>query len=430
MSRYAAGWRTSSALWAAPLVLVLVWYVSSASGSGHLAYWGRNTPIVAYCLPFYAPAVAACAAWEAGRLRRAGVSRLGPVRNRYAIALRALVPVLALGVAAIAASLLAMRIKSGPAHDWPHLGVLGMCALLVVVHAMFGYAAGNVLPRLLAPPLVLIADYLALVLPKTVTDPMWLRELTGMLDPPHGDLTTTVNPSALVAPALVAVGFALAVLIAAELTRVRGSRLLGALVSTGACVSCLAVFTVAAVSPVRAWEGDPPPWPRTDPPVCTGAAPRICVPEEAGGELDRLARTAHSVLPRLAAAGAGRPERLAAVSEAVHLEQGTWRVYAEPDMAEVQVKATLAVSPLTALPSCPPGSGDTGTLAAWLMLKAGIKADDVEQLLGNAVFGTLEARVLKLPESDQRAWFTRNMKLLDACKPTPQTAVDYAGTGG
>ncbi|MEV5011671.1 hypothetical protein [Streptomyces sp. NPDC055692] len=428
--RIATALRTTSVAWVAPLVFAWVWLVSSHEAANAPAYWAGNTALVGHTLPFYAPACAAFAAWEAGRLRRAEVHRLAPVRGRYAIAISALWPVVLLGVAAVVVCLLTVRLATGAAHDWPHLGVLAMAGYLITVHTVLGYGLGMLLPRVLATPLILVVDYLCLVMPVTIVDPMWLRELTGWLDAPYGDLTTTTNPVALAVPMVLATGILAAVLVSAEIARWRRHRVVRVGAATAASVICLSVFTVSAILPVRDWNGDPPLHPRTDPPVCTGDSPRICVPVEAADSLKPLTDAAKEVVPRLVDAGLGPPKELAFVSEAADIDTQTWRLFLYRDMGDVDMKASIAASALPPIPPCPDTSdvrsGHAGTLAAWLMVTAGMSVDEIQSQHGQKLAAdpqvmTVVDRETKLPPDHQLAWFTRNVTLLQQCKPAPET---------
>ncbi|WP_158690648.1 DUF7224 domain-containing protein [Streptomyces sp. 142MFCol3.1] len=431
--------RTTSVIWIAPLVLAWVWLVTSHEAANEPAYWAGNTALVGHTLPFYAPACAAFAAWEAGRMRRAGVHRLAAVRGRYTIAIGTLWPVALLGVAGVMMCLLTVRLETGAAHDWPHLGVLAMAGYLITAHTVLGYGLGMVLPRILATPLILVVDYLCLVMPVTVVDPMWLRELTGWLAAPYGDVTTTMNPVALVVPMVLATGFLAAVLASAEIARWRRTRAVRVAAAAAASLVCLSVFTVAAILPVRDWNGDPPLRARTDPPVCTGEAPRICVPLEASGSLDQLAATAKEIVPRLVDAGLEPPQELAFVSEAADIDARTWRLFLQRDMSDIDVRASIAASALPTIPPCPTTSdtrtGHAGTLAAWLMVKAGMDADEIQgqysqKLAADPQVMSVVDRETKRSSAEQLSWFTRNVTLLQHCKPAPETMPAVARTRG
>ncbi|WP_409471195.1 DUF7224 domain-containing protein [Streptomyces sp. HC307] len=437
--RIATALRTTSVIWIAPLVLAWVWLVTSHEAANEPAYWAGNTALVGHTLPFYAPACAAFAAWEAGRMRRAGVHRLAPVRGRYAIAISALWPVALLGVAGVMVCLLTVRLETGAAHDWPHLGVLAMAGYLITVHTVLGYGLGMLLPRILATPLILVIDYLCLVMPVTVVDPMWLRELTGWLAAPYGDVTITMNPVALAVPMVLATGVLAAVLVSAEIARWRRTRVVRVGAAAVASLVCLSVFTVSAVLPVRDWNGDPPLRARTDPPVCTGDSPRICVPVEVAGSLDQLAAAAKEIVPRLVEAGLEPPEKIAFVSEAADIDPGTWRLFLLRGMSDVDVRASIAASALPTIPPCPTKSdartGHAGTLAAWLMVKAGMDVDEIrsqysQKLAADPRVMSVVDRETKLSPHEQLSWFTRNVTLLQQCKPAPETMPAVASAEG
>ncbi|MFE2291163.1 hypothetical protein [Streptomyces sp. NPDC059452] len=437
--RIATALRTTSVVWVAPLVLAWVWLVTSHEAAGAPAYWAGNTALVGHTLPFYAPACAAFAAWEAGRLRRAGIHRLAPVRGRYAIAFGALWPVVLLGVAAVVVCLLTLRLATGAAHDWPHLGVLAMAGYLITVHTVLGYGLGMLLPRILATPLILVVDYLCLVMPVTVVDPMWLRELTGWLDAPYGDVTVTTNPVALAVPMVLATGVLAAVLAGAEIARWRRHRAVRVGVGAVASLVCLGVFALLAVLPVRDWDGDPPPYARTDAPVCTGDSPRICVPLEAADSLERLTGTAKELVPRLVDAGLEPPEELAFVAETADTDARTWKLFLHRDMGDLDVKASVAASALPPIPPCPTESdvrtGHVGTLMAWLMVKAGMSVDEIQgqysqKLAADPQVMSVVKRETKRSPADQLAWFRSNVTLLQQCKPAPGTLPAVATTEG
>ncbi|ROQ81130.1 hypothetical protein OG322_19515 [Streptomyces sp. NBC_01260] len=428
--RVATALRTTGAVWIAPLVLGWVWLVTAHEASNEPAYWAGNTVLVGHTLPFYAPACAAFAAWEAGRLRRAGVHRLGAVRGRYAIAFGVLWPVALLGVAAVVACLITVRLQTGAAHDWPHPGVLAMAGYLIVVHTVVGYGLGMMLPRILATPVILVVDYLCLVMPVTITSPMWLRELTGWLDAPYGDVTITVNPMALVVPMLMATGFLAAVLVSAEIARWRRNRFVRIGAAAVASAVCLGVFTASAVAPVRDWTGDPPPQARTDAPVCADGSPRVCVPVEAAASLGPLTEASKEVVPLLVGAGLKPPKELAFVSEAAHIDKQTWRLFLYRDMRDVDLKASVAASALPVIPPCDTSTdvqeGNVGTLAAWLMVKAGLDEEAIrgqysEKRAADPRLASVVRKVTKLSPEEQLSWYTRNVRLLQQCKPAPET---------
>lgn len=424
-----AALRTSSALWAAPLVFVLSWYIAGEEASNSVAHWGHATAVAAFVMPFYAVACATCAAWEAGRLKKAGAYRLAPVRGQAAIALSVLWPVLVLGVAAVGIALLRTRLEVGPAHDWPHLGVLAMCGYLLVAHTLVGFAVGLVLPRWLAPPLVLVGDYLAITMGVTVTNPWWLRDLSGWLWV-ESDPTTSVHPTSLTTPALWATGVLCAALTAVAVARMRVRRPARSAAAGLAAAVVLGVFAVAAVLPVRDWTGDPPPWPRADPTVCTEAAVSICVYPEAADQLAALGRAADQVLPRLEQAGIARPERLAHLSRAAEPPPGTWPLSIDDRMAEVEIQESVAAAAL-GWPATACGSGGSGRLLSdylklrgWLVATAGITeitaGEDSAHSHGLSSQEAAAVRgVLELPQAEQLAWFERGAELQRTCEPMP-----------
>ncbi|WP_436737930.1 DUF7224 domain-containing protein [Streptomyces sp. BBFR102] len=419
--------RTSGVLWLAPLVLGMSWHLTHFDSRRLPPYWAGNTALAALCVAMYGPACAALAARQAGRLRRAGLPGLAPVRSRYATALNALWPVAALGVAAVGVSLVTVRIDTGSAHDWPHLGVLALCGALIAAHTVAGYAAGWVLPRLLAPPLVLVADYLWIVLPNTIVDPMWPRHLTGMLDGPVGNFALTTHPVALWAPGILAVGVALAVVLGGEAARLpvlARSRLprFGAAAAVGAIV--VAACGAFASAPVRGWDGDPPPYARSDAPVCTGSAPRVCVPADFGGDLGTITEAADSVVDRLAEAGVPRPRQISYVTaDPADRRADTWYHFLRPGADRTEAERAIAMAAAPPL-DCRGYVGSGSALEAWLLLTTGTDRDTVARMVLRQDLLLLDDLVLPLSRAEQGLWFTETSASLRKCRYTADADAD------
>lgn len=411
--------RASSVKWPAAPLLIMVWWLSADISRGTIpAYWPDGTSVTAYCLFVIAPVCAACAAWEAGRLRKGRIATLAPVRNRYLIYAQALVPVAALGLAAVVVSLTAVRLTMGSALGWPTPSVLGMIAVLVAAHIVIGFAAGNTLPRLLAPAIVLVADYLWIALPPTF-NAMWVRHLTGHLETGIS-VAEDINPTSLLAPVVLAGGLAAGIVLASAVGR---RRLLGALLGT----ACAASACVLAYSLVSDWGPSAPITTRAGAMECEGSTPQVCVPRELAPNIPTLQRAAADVLPKLQAAGIEEPQKLSYVSRATKTDERTWPLYVSPFMTDDDARASIAEAALPPLPDCLANTdayvGEPRSLHIWLALAAGVGPETVTNAYGPDALDQI-ASVRKLAPSDQAAWFHRNVALLKRCAPAPETVAD------
>lgn len=69
-------------------------------------------------------------------------------------------------------------VRSGtvPSLDSLRLPLMGM--VISVAHAIFGFALGTVLPRLIATPVVAVVDWIAVAFTRAA-QPYWLRHVSG-----------------------------------------------------------------------------------------------------------------------------------------------------------------------------------------------------------------------------------------------------------
>lgn len=409
--------RSSSVPWAAGPLVLLVWYMSDDLGGRVVpAYWESASAIPAYCLFAIAPICAACAAWEAGRLRRGGVAQLGAARAQLTVIAHALTPVAFLGLAAVTWSFLTVRVAMGSALDWPSLSVIAMIALVLIAHMLLGFAAGCMLPRLLAPALILVLDYMWMTLPPTF-DTMWVRHLTGHLETGL-PVTDRINPDSVLAPVVLAAGIAAAGLLIAI---TNGSRRLAA---ATAGVLCVALAGTLGHRLVADWGPSAPALARTDKPTCAGQDPEICVPRELASAIPALEQASAAVLPRLAEVGISAPQRLDTASRATRVGSNTWRVYASPYLTEDDARAEVAAAALPDLPDCLAHTdayiGDPRPLQVWLLLAGGVPDDVVTDHYGPDAVSAL-ADVRAMPSAEQLDWYQRNTRLLQKCEPSPET---------
>lgn len=177
MIRLRTALRVMPAIWLAlPLIAFACWYVTLLYPSD--GYAVDATSKASMTIAFVGAVLAACAAWEGSRLRRAGLWEAPSVRSRWAIAFWALLPVVLVGLVAVTAAMVVnlARSDAGLVPDWRF--VL-MTTIDLVAYASAGFAAGLLLPIVVAGPLAIVATFFWIGFVPAM-DPVWLRHLTGM----------------------------------------------------------------------------------------------------------------------------------------------------------------------------------------------------------------------------------------------------------
>jgi hypothetical protein len=256
-----------------------------------------------------APVSSACAAWDVGRLRRAGVLRAPVVRPQPAVVVRAALPSLLLGVLGmVAAWLLTVpsAVGSPPGRD---VLLLGTAFAVVVGAVSVGAVAGTFLPHGPAAAGCLVLGYFWFVYPPAI-EPLWLRHLTGF---ESGCCVATVQaaPAGVLAPVVLALGItvACALLVGApwfSVGQLWARRPATTALRLTAAVACVGIGTGVAVSLVDGF-GDTPTVTRTTPTTCAGSAPRVCVWPKHASELPDLVTHARHFEAVLAGQGLAVP---------------------------------------------------------------------------------------------------------------------------
>lgn len=176
MVRLRTALRTMPAFWLAiPLGVLAAAYVGFLYPSDGYAVdasaQGTST------LPFIAPFVAGCAAWEGSRLRRGRVWSTPSVRSRLAIGFWVVLPVVLVGVMAVTIAILAQLARSGG--GLPDVRFIAMSALDLAAFGALGLAVGLLLPFAVAGPVAIVVPFLWLAFLPAM-EPVWMRHLTGM----------------------------------------------------------------------------------------------------------------------------------------------------------------------------------------------------------------------------------------------------------
>lgn len=177
MIRLASLARAAPAIWLAiPICLLAGFYVTLLPPSDRYAV--DATAKATAVLPFVGAFAAACAAWEAGRLRRARIWGGPWARSRLEIAAWCIVPAVLVGIVAVGIAVGHQLLRSdalgGP--DW---AIVALAALNLVAYATAGFALGLALPFAIAGPTAIVGAIIWLAFVPAM-DPVWLRHLTGM----------------------------------------------------------------------------------------------------------------------------------------------------------------------------------------------------------------------------------------------------------
>ncbi|MFJ8599137.1 hypothetical protein ACIREM_10475 [Streptomyces shenzhenensis] len=418
--------RANAAVLATPLLLfIVVLYVSSDYVSGDLdGYWTAATAKAASALIFITPVTAACAAWEAGRLRRAKIGDGTPTRNGWQIAGASLTPVVLLGLLALVAALAVTRLQMESAPGWPDVRIIASAAAILCAHVIAGYAIGMWLPAVAAVPVTLVGDYLWNVYPPAL-EPLWLRHLTR---PAHGCCmnTSAVDPGGILAPVLVAVG--LAGLAVAAVAASRRAPRLGSLPDSvpyaGAALAVVAAMatTAGGVSLVNHLGPDAVQMRPDSDLVCTDSrGTRVCVWPEHAPRLSETARAVSAAVTRLRLVGVASPEVVTEGNQQRSRNQWTVTVRQDPSFTSEDIVAGLVAGLTTVLVNDPDVQSRTNCpedpakaaqqafesedeLRIWLAVRAGMSPQEAQHRTEPRTWEPV-SQVLDDSVSTQKGWY-------------------------
>lgn len=393
--------RTSSALRAAPVLFVwLVMYSGNMTGWITEGYWPSVASQSTFLLNFTAPAVAACGAWEALKVRRSAVLNTAPARSSTMIALAALAPALALGAVSVLLALAMFVPQAGGFPGWSLPVILLLELLVVLAHASVGYVLGLALPRLLAVPLTLIASFVWMAYPSAL-DIFWVRQLNGRNLTECCALDQVPATRAVCAAAVATLGM----IAAAWLWN--GLR---------APLRLTAFVALAATVAAGAWIAEPLDFRAAQPrsaseQTCTEGTPQVCLWPEQRSEASDVTGWASEAQQRLNAVGVTQLAPVKPLSD-------------KPTREDIQSLVALGSIPNHA-PPCASERGArwsgieaVGPLSAWLKLTAGVAPRAVETRYGRPAV-QLAGRVMTLTTEEQHAWFQRNASTLTGCDTKP-----------
>ncbi|MCG8350142.1 MAG: hypothetical protein MI924_20445 [Chloroflexales bacterium] len=407
--------RLSPAVWLSPLLICLGVLFAIDLGPAVLdPYPLQVTAVGAAALFMVAPLCAACAAWEAGRWRRAGWLTLPHVRAPLARAVTVLAPTLLVGVIVCGLALGVMMGRAGIVL-LPDLRVLAMACVGLLAYTLLGFAIGVHVPPVIATPTIFLGILLWMGLPRT-TEPGWLRHLTGVW-PLCCRINADLAPQALVGAMLVACGV-LAAAVALLLTPGRIVRWLGAAAPllAGLAVGSVLVRDLGVYPDVG-----------RDPAllVCSQTQPRVCVWPEQQPRLDEVTALLTGAAQRWRDLGVAVPDT---VGEAPYQDSSAVRSFGFSMTASPAIILNaLAYSLLPPFPSC---GGDAPYLGfeaeswvlAWLVLQAGATPEQVAGMYPPETL-PIVAQVRAGSAAQQAAWYAHNRHALGACGVAPQAAL-------
>lgn len=407
--------RRSPAVWLSPILLLLIVFFAKESLHPASEYYALALTVTGASQVFLiAPFCAACAAWEAGRIRRAGWFGFPRTRSLASFLTLALAPTFTVGMLATIFAVL-FQFRVSPSLALPDLTVLGVAFAAVVGHTLLGFGIGVHIRPVIAAPSILLVDYAWMVMLVTL-EPLWLRHLTGAWTG-CCDVTTSLDPRALLAVTVIAAGFAVTafVLIRVPMTV---SRLMLSVVPILLSVS-VGVELVNSLGPDPIVE-------RSGELVCSDGEPQVCVWPEHRGTLERVASLARQADDAWRDTGFTGPDQFSELrTEALPPNAGAIRV--RPDLPEfdTNILMSLAYGSLPHPPDCSrdgvtqlPGVVAGPYVAVWLGNVAGVPLAE-QSAHDPSVIETVRA-VRTLPETDQVTWVAHNMTAIGDCSTVPE----------
>ncbi|WP_327404030.1 hypothetical protein OG194_30710 [Streptomyces sp. NBC_01288] len=372
-----------------------------------------------YALAYATAAALSC--WESGRLRTARIWALAPARSRYRIAANVLAPVIALSwvVLLLPPAISLARAATLPSLDSLRLPLAGM--VLCVAHAVLGFAVGCRLPRVIATPILAVADWVTVAFTRAVL-PYWPRHVSGQFSSiGFGEVPDLVTVAV---PVLLAGGVAVGLMIL--------------WLPFGWRVFRVALAALVAVTGVLGAYRTSVDWPHTPPltaghvdMTCTGSAPRMCAAEFNARYLPQTQRDTAKVLRVLDDAGAiSTAPRLITDGyvDGRHQKPSTdavWRMMLTPSLPsgdtayQVMIRALpfrcKQVPALAAHSAWLWGAEKTGQEKEYLERRKAESRNPAAQKLEKQVRADV-TRVLAEPRAEQAEWIKRTLDTCEAKK--------------
>ena len=216
--------------------------------------------------------VSAAAAWQGARFKESRVRESAPYRREWTIVALVLSPVVTVGwlILLVPVTLAFIERPTWPTPvSLPPL-LLGMA--LCAAHGVIGFVVGQRLKPALAVPVMACGVFLLVSYPHAM-EPFYLRHMSGEYFA-HLGFAETATAASMVAQLLPTLGLA----VAASLTLMRGHALLRSGLGLVVCVGAVLI----SHSIVKDWNYNPSVNVNAVRTTCTGTAPEVCLPVNAG----------------------------------------------------------------------------------------------------------------------------------------------------
>jgi hypothetical protein len=408
--------RISPAAWLSPVLgVVALLYANVVLPATSDPYPLALSAVGAFTMFLIAPACAAYAAWEAGRLRRAGWFALPHVRAPLVVTGAVVTPILGIGLGTIIVVVFYKLLGAGIVAV-PDLRVLGVAFIVIVAHTLLGFAIGMHVPPVVAVPTVFLTDYGWMLLPAAL-EPVWLRHLTGAWDS-CCQIDTDLAPQAVAGAIIVAAGL---VGTAVLLLHRQGWRFYPALTVVPTILAFgIGAFLVRGMGPDPVVDRDPSLL------VCASGVPRVCVWPEHRERLEEVSTIAAEVSAAWQQLGIAVPTEFSEQNPAL-LPPGAASFGFSLQAQRSNIVVSLAHSLLPRQPKCE-GTGFLGGPAteyveAWLVDAAGLPSTELDHRFTPDVLDTVSS-VRALPLERQQRWLEQNVAALRACDVRPQLEPD------
>jgi hypothetical protein len=372
--------RTSSALPALPLGIGLVVFYYSQNTAQQIDSWPYpwaptlvEQPIGLMYSITYA-LVCAASAWQGARLKEAGVWHTAPYQPLWRIIATALAPLVAVGWLMFLIPVTMAFVQRPVIPTWSSLPPLFLGMLLCVAHALIGFTVGQWVKPLIAAPLLLSVVFVAVGFPRAM-EPMFLRHMSGEYFAQLG-FGESATLSSMVAAFLPTASIAVAAAISWTRLRIAARALLAVTVVTAATLSSYTIVKDWGANPAIAVDGGTT--------ICEGAAPRVCMPEQASDRITAVSaevdRT-YKVLRRYSVVDTAPRTIRDTVMYGRFTPRGTRTTrYLPLSLADARHTLTAAiVGPAVSFPCEAPAPKSIHTISLWLEKKLG-KTSTYEQI--------------------------------------------------
>ena len=404
--------RHNAALWVSPfLLLISLYYAHNILPATPVFYPLAITNAAAWTLAISAPVLAACAAWEGGRIHQSNWFVLPHVRSVAAFVFVHVIPIIIVGTATLILTVIYKFLALGRL-GMPDLRVIALATIVIAALSLLGFAIGVWSPPVISVPTVFIATWCWMALTPAMS-PLWVRHLTGSFSG-CCSLSTDIPPRAFAGSLLMASGFVVSSIILFQHSW-RRSRFALAAIPTVLLFSAGAALVHGmgpnAVVPRSASNL-----------VCQPGNPSVCLWREHQSRLDDVSLIATNVAINWKDAGVPVPSKFTEQwQKDNNKNERSFLIALNANNSEIVVDLTNAVIPL--FPACAqhgpwPGGQVQNAVRVWLAEDAGVVPTSLDHQF-NPRDLAIASSVHELPIAQQRAWIRQNLAALQSCTVQP-----------